>query len=82
MPLIPQKLALRLNDFINQKQNEQIDDESKVKQNQMEYCQLIEDLIYEAIRDMTIIIPSGGVIVAGSPTTQTNPSPIVTFQIT
>lgn len=36
------------------------------------YTQKFEDLIYETIKSIEIIIPPGSIVVEGSPTTQTN----------
>jgi hypothetical protein len=41
------------------------------------YCNQLEKSIYSTIKHITITIPPGAIVVAGSPSTQANPIPIV-----
>jgi hypothetical protein len=41
------------------------------------YCKKLEEVIYNAIRSLTITIPSSAIQVAGSSTNQTNVNKIV-----
>lgn len=41
------------------------------------FCDQMEKCVYDAIKSITVTILTGGVIVVGSSTTQTNAAPIV-----
>jgi hypothetical protein len=76
MPVIEKTIALRIKTFIEkQKSNE--DTEKAVEEFSNELAAIIKDAILSA----TVTAAPGTIIVAGSPTTQTNPTPIV-FKIT
>ena len=46
------------------------------------YCQNFEEIIYTAIKSITLTIPPGKIIVSGSATNQTNIKPIILNNIT
>ena len=45
-------------------------------------CDAIGDEVIKFRKSATIMIPSGGVVTAGSQFTQTNPAPVTEFEIT
>lgn len=74
MPLVAKQLSNELKVFITQVNKMKQTDKDKAID---AYCNKLESAIYTAIKSLTITIPPGMIIVAGSPTTQTNPAPIV-----
>lgn len=74
MPLIAGNLKNQLKIFIqNSNQTKQTDLDQSID----DFCGKIETLVYEAIKSVTITIPSGLVAVAGTATAQVNPFPII-----
>lgn len=74
--LVPGKFAQDLLSHIEDKNNSVIEKEN-IKQAIIDYCNKLEELIDERIKSIQITIPPGGIVVAGSPTTQTNVVPII-----
>lgn len=75
MPVIQQVIKARLKTFIEKnKANENIDQAVE------DFTEELSSIIKDAILSATVTAAPGSIIVAGGPTTQTNPSPIV-FQI-
>ena len=48
-----------------------------VEQAKAQFVQEMSQAIIDAIKSATIVLPSGSVIVSGSPVTQTNAAPII-----
>lgn len=72
--LKPGTYAAELKQFILQvNQMSQEDAEKAIEA----HCRKQEELIYNAIKSLTITIPPSAIMVAGSAAAQTNPAPIV-----
>lgn len=74
MPLKNGKLAGKMKAFILKANQMTQDDAAKATE---DFCNEYEKDIYEAIRSITITIPSSYIKVVGSAAAQTNVSPIV-----
>lgn len=74
MPLVKGKIKGLLVNFLESANSSKKSDTKKAVE---AYAEEMESIIYEAIKDITITIPSGMVIVSGSAVTQTNLAPIV-----
>jgi peptidoglycan biosynthesis protein MviN/MurJ (putative lipid II flippase) len=74
MPLIEGQFSKQLNTFITNVNAKPIKDQAIAITN---YCDMVESLVYNAIKSATIRIIPGEIITVGSPTTQTNVIPII-----
>jgi hypothetical protein len=74
MPLVAKVLANDMKAFITQVNAMPVQDAATAID---KYCQKLEEVVYNAIKSLEITIPSGGIVVVGSQTTQTNPQPII-----
>jgi len=72
--LVQGEFSQALNTFITNVNKVAVDDQETAITN---YCNMIEELVYNAIKSATITILPGKIITVGSPTTQTNVSPII-----
>lgn len=52
-----------------------------IEKSSSKYAEKIEELIYSSIKDVTITIPAGAIVITGTcstgPTTGVNPAPVV-----
>jgi hypothetical protein len=75
MPVIQEVIKTRLKAFIEKnKANENVDQAVE------DFTEELSAIIRDAILSATVTAPTGSIIVAGGPTAQTNPAPII-FQI-
>lgn len=76
MPLIPKAFSAELYTFIQQQNAAPVQDSQVAIQ---QYCDKIEELVYKAIQNATIVIPAGTVIVLAPPPAGagSNPAPII-----
>jgi hypothetical protein len=72
MPVIKQVIKTRLRTFIES--NKSQEDLDQAVEN---FCEELSSIITDAILSATVTAAPGTIIVVGSPTTQTNPAPIV-----
>lgn len=72
--LLPGVFANKLYDIIQKSNAEPVSD---VNQAIFDYCKQQEELIYNTIKNLQIIIPQGIIVVAGPAGGMTNPLPIV-----
>lgn len=78
MPLIKNKFASRLKNFILQlNKMKQEDAEAAIDK----FCKEAEEAIDERLKNMTFTIPPGAIKVTGTAAAQTNPNPIVLNRI-
>lgn len=76
MPVIQQVIKTRLRAFIEKnKANEDLDQAVE------DFTEELSSIIRDAILSATVTAAPGSIVVAGGPTTQTNPAPII-FKIT
>jgi hypothetical protein len=73
MALTQGKLSQTMQDFVTEVNKMPVDDQAKAIK---AYCDKLEASVYEAIKEITIVIPSGVIQVQGSPSAQTNITPI------
>lgn len=74
MPLIKTKLAGTLKQFIIQLNSVEQDNRDEAID---AFCTELENVIYAAVKSVTITIPTGAIQVQGSSFNQTNIAPIV-----
>lgn len=68
------KLKKGLSDFIKGVAKMKQEDQDKAIDN---YAEMMENLVYDAIRSATVTIPSGAIKTQGSATAQANGAPVV-----
>ena len=74
--LVKGKLSKQLYNNIKEKNSKPIELKD-IDKSLKSSCDFLEKLVYEAISSIVITLPPGTVVVVGSPTTQTNATPIV-----
>jgi len=74
MSLKKGKLARSMKKFILEANELEVQDRDKAID---DYCSTIERVVYDAIKDLTIVIPTGSIVVSGTALTQSNLTPIV-----
>jgi hypothetical protein len=78
MALIEGALANSMKAFLNSQNGKVQEDKDAAIE---EYANNMEKLIYNAIRSIEIVIPSGMIMVQGSPSAQTNIAPIILTEV-
>lgn len=74
MALVAGVFAKSMKDFLNEQNGKVQEDKDKAIE---AYANNLEKTIYDAIRNIEIVIPTGMIQVQGSPSAQSNIAPIV-----
>lgn len=63
-----------MKDFMKEVNTKAVEDQDKAIE---VYCEKLESIVYDAIKEITIVIPAASINVQGSPSAQSNLVPII-----